>query len=73
MAKPAPKKENSKKKGKQRVESDADEPVRGKKAGQLTYIYLAVDSLGPSRTSGKNIWDRRCPCCCLASGSIKYM
>jgi hypothetical protein len=32
VAKPPPKKE--KKKGKQRVDSDEDEPVRGKKAGK---------------------------------------
>ena len=43
-------------------------------SGQTSlHVYLGVDFSGPSWTTGKNIWDHRCPCCCLASGSSKCL
>ena len=43
-------------------------------SGQTSlHVYLGVDFSGPSWTTGKNIWDHRCPCCCLASGSCKCL
>ena len=43
-------------------------------SGQTSlHVYLGVDFSGPSWTTGKNIWDHRCPCWCLASGSCKCL